>query len=240
MRLEAGVGPEAVGSIEAPSSPYSPARTSLRTRYCRPRSLRGARGAGCLPPRRPSAARLRWSVGGGVTACRSLCPHSGFGTTEARLPVNGVAPLCVMGVKGMLCPSPNPVRDFRSSWSCRSAAPRDHENGRSGRSSQAGSLIFMAVSATEWKTGITPRQSPKQAGPAVARGEARLGCHLAPPPAIQVERDDAILLEVPQPVQGDVPPMAVGDEIVPGIRGCFARESRMKPFNASPARCRAA
>src|SRR5512135_2200738 len=33
---EVGGGPEAVGSTDASSSPNSPARTSPRTRYCRP------------------------------------------------------------------------------------------------------------------------------------------------------------------------------------------------------------
>jgi prepilin-type processing-associated H-X9-DG protein len=60
----------------------------------------GARGADCLPLRRPpppASAGLPVWVG---MACRSLCPHSGSGTTEARPSANGALPLCLMGERG--------------------------------------------------------------------------------------------------------------------------------------------
>jgi hypothetical protein len=115
---EVGGGPEAVGSTEASSSPNSLAWASLRTRYCRPPT------AGehvvqivfhCDVPRHRPPAVIR--------RCRSI-PHGDDSVTQPGFVVRKHIPRAVHppvnhgGVGELLCPSPNPARDFRSRIVC--------------------------------------------------------------------------------------------------------------------------
>jgi hypothetical protein len=100
---ETGGGPEAV-------DPLSPrARPTVRP-GCRPVS-------GIVPPDAPGSTRSRMSPSRCspppdsdalsvwiAPARRSLCPHSGSGSTEARTPTNGFAPWCLTGVRGFVTP----------------------------------------------------------------------------------------------------------------------------------------
>jgi hypothetical protein len=64
----------------------------------------------------PDARLRRWvGVGRSATARRSLCPDSGFGTTEARPPrVRYEPPVPHGGSRVLSSPSPNSAGDFRS------------------------------------------------------------------------------------------------------------------------------
>src|SRR5262249_25152150 len=89
---DVGVGPEALGSTEASSSPTSLAWTSPRTRSCRP-STAGEHVEqivfhGDVLRRRPSG--VVWAAP--LRGCRGLSPLPGLGPAEVRPPARCFPP----------------------------------------------------------------------------------------------------------------------------------------------------